>query len=142
MLDADPEPGSGPLLYSADLERNEAMSGLADQTPVGAAASLRERSRMRRRVRYLRRLRELQLRDLGGFLLEQKRLGRENPQVLQTKLEGAADTDRELQALEEALEERRSLREVREPGVGGACSSCGTVHGSADRFCSWCGQRL
>jgi hypothetical protein len=142
MLETDPEPGTEPLLYSAALERDEAMSGLTDQPPVGAAPSLRERSQIRRRVRYLRRLRELQLRDLGGFLLEQRRREHENPQVLQTKLGGAAETDRELRALEDALEQRRPLREVREPGVGGACSSCGTVHGSADRFCSWCGQRL
>jgi hypothetical protein len=118
------------------------MSGLVDHTPVGAAASPRERSRIRRRVRYLRKLRELQLRDLGGFLLEQRRLGRENPQVLQTKLASAADTDRELRALEGALQERRPLRDVREPGIGGSCPGCGTVHGSADRYCSWCGQKL
>lgn len=118
------------------------MSGLVGETPVGTPASLRERSRIRRRVRYLRRLRELQLRDLGGFLLEQARLGRENPQVVRTKLAEAMDTDNEIRALEGALEQRRALREVREPGVGGACQSCGTVHGSVDRYCSWCGHAL
>jgi hypothetical protein len=156
MLEADPEPG----LYSAALERDEAMSGLVDQTttpatqpspaapaesaaaPPARASTLRERSRIRRRVRYLRRLRELQLRDLGGFLLEQARRGRENPRVVQTKLAGAVETDRELRTLERALQEHSSLPEVREPGVGGACPSCGTVHGSADRYCSWCGRRL
>ncbi len=97
MLEPGPEPG----LYSADLERDEAMSGLVEQTPVGAAPSLRERSQIRRRVRYLRRLRELQLRDLGGFLLEQLRLGRENPEVARTKLNAAAETDRELRRLEQ-----------------------------------------
>jgi uncharacterized OB-fold protein len=34
------------------------------------------------------------------------------------------------------------LTDVREPGIGGACSACGTVHGSADRYCSWCGREL
>lgn len=118
------------------------MSGLVDPAPVGTAASVRERSRIRRRVRYLRKLRELQLRDLGGFLLEQTRLGRENPKVLQTKLTSATETDRELRALLTALEERRALREVREPGIGGSCPGCGTVYGSGDRYCSWCGQKL
>jgi hypothetical protein len=119
------------------------MSGVVEETPDPAAApGLRERGQMRRRVRYLRKLRELQLRDLGGFLVEQARLGRENPRVVEAKLAGAVATDRELRALEQALEERRPLREVREPGVGGACSACGTVHGSGDRYCSWCGQKL
>jgi hypothetical protein len=157
MLEARPEPG----LYSANLERDEAMSRLVDETrtpatedpgataaPAGAQSdpdavpSLRERGQLRRRVRYLRKLRELQLRDLGGFLLEQARTGRENQDVLRTKLGGASETDRELRALERALGGRRPLREVREAGIGGACPACGTVHGSTDRYCSWCGQSL
>lgn len=139
MLERAPEAD----LYSAALERQEAMSGLVDEPPDAAAApGFRERGQLRRRARYLRKLRELQLRDLGGFLLEQARLGRENPRVVQAKLESAAATDRELRALEGALQARRPLREVREPGVGGACPTCGTVYGSADRYCSWCGQKL
>ncbi len=118
------------------------MSGLVEEAPVGAAPSLRERSQIRRRVRYLHRLRELQLRDLGGFLLEQVRLGRENPEVAQTKLSAAAETDRELRRLEKTLKHRTRLREVREAGIGGACPACGTVHGTSDRYCSWCGQKL
>lgn len=118
------------------------MSGLVDDTPVSTAPSHRERSQVRRRVRYLRKLRELQLRDLGGFLLEQARLGRENPEIVRTKLTAASETDRELRELERVLGGRTALREVREPGVGGACPACGTVHGSSDRYCSWCGQKL
>jgi hypothetical protein len=93
-------------------------------------------------VRYLRRLREIELRDLGGFLLELHRFERRRPDLVQAKLAGAAETDRELRALELALGERRPLRELREAGIGGACPSCGTVHGSGDRYCSWCGRRL
>lgn len=135
------------------------MSGLVDHTrtpapgpetaapadaeePPAAAPRLRQRGQIRRRARYLRKLRELQLRDLGGFLLEQVRLGRENPRVVQDKLASAAETDRELRTLERVLRERRPLRELREAGVGGACRSCGTVHGSVDRYCSWCGREL
>ncbi|HUE26317.1 MAG TPA: hypothetical protein VMP89_06050 [Solirubrobacteraceae bacterium] len=119
------------------------MSGLVDRiVQQDASAGLRERGKIRRRVRYLRKLRELQLRDLGGFALEQRRLGRERPDLMQAKLDAAAETDRELRALERALAERTALRELREPGIGGACASCGTVHGSSDRYCSWCGRKL
>jgi hypothetical protein len=107
-----------------------------------APATLRERGRMRSRVRYLRQLREIQLRDLGGFLLELHRFGRRRPQLVEEKLAAAAETDGELRALEGALGERRPMRELREAGIGGACQSCGTVHGSRDRYCSWCGRRL
>jgi hypothetical protein len=117
-------------------------SGESSPAPQATPPGLRERARIRRRVRYLRQLREIQLRDIGGFLVEQLRLGRENPDVVRTKLAGAAETDRELRALEGALVERRPLREVREAGVGGACQHCGSVHGSSDRFCSWCGREL
>jgi hypothetical protein len=106
------------------------------------AGGLRARARLRRRARYVRKLRELQLRDIGGFALELRRFGRERPDLLEVKLAAAAETDRELRALEHALGERGALREIREPGIGGACAACGSVHGSGDRYCSWCGQRL
>jgi glutathione S-transferase len=105
-------------------------------------SGLRERSRMRRRARYLRRLRELQLRDIGGFVLELRRFGRERPDLLKEKVEAAAETDRELRALEHELGHGRAVTELREPGIGGACAGCGAVHGSADRYCSWCGREL
>ena len=100
------------------------------------------RSRLRRRARYLRRLRELQLRDLGGFVVELHRFGRERPDLISAKVQAAAGTDRELHALERTLGDERSAMELREPGIGGACAECGTVHGSADRYCSWCGRKL
>jgi hypothetical protein len=103
---------------------------------------LRERSRIRRRARYLRRLRELQLRDIGGFVVELHRFGRERPDVLKEKVEAASETDHELRELERALTDRRPVTDVREPGIGGACPGCGTVHGSSDRYCSWCGREL
>ncbi len=119
------------------------MSGLVERiVRQDAPAGLRERGKARRRVRYLRKLRELQLRDLGGFALEQRRLGRDRPELMRAKLDAAGQTDRELRALERGLSERRPLRELREPGIGGACAACGTVHGSSDRYCSWCGQKL
>jgi hypothetical protein len=125
---------------ASDAERG--TNGAPRARPGASADGLRERARIRRRTRYLRKLRELQLRDIGGFVLELHRFGRERPELLAAKLAGAADTDQELGALEHALDERRPLRELREPGIGGACAACGTVHGSHDRYCAWCGRRL
>jgi hypothetical protein len=115
------------------------MNGVLD---ADEPRSLRDRSRIRRRVRYLRRLRELQLRDIGGLVLELHRFGRERTDLVKAKVEAAAQTAQELRALEHALDENRPVAELREPGIGGACPACGTVHGSADRYCSWCGRRL
>jgi hypothetical protein len=101
-----------------------------------------ERGRIRRRARYLRQLREVQMRDIGGFLLELHRFGRERPDLVNEKVAGAADTDLELRALERLLGEQRRVGELREPGLGGACPGCGAVHGSADRYCASCGEPL
>jgi hypothetical protein len=125
-----------------DAAAEQRANGGPEAPPEAPANGLRERARMRRRTRYLLKLRELQLRDIGGFVLELHRFGRERPDLLAAKLAGAAQTDRELRVLEHALDERRSLGEVREPGIGGACAACGTVHGSDDRYCAWCGRPL
>ncbi|MHB8694830.1 MAG: hypothetical protein ACYDHH_26660 [Solirubrobacteraceae bacterium] len=101
-----------------------------------------ERGRMRRRVRYLRALREIQLRDIGGLALELYRFGKHRPDLLEAKIAGAAVTDTELRTLERVLDEGSSIRELREAGIGGACDNCGAVHGSTDRFCSTCGSSL
>ncbi len=100
------------------------------------------RGRIRRRLRYLRRLREVQLRDIGGFALELHRHDRERPDLLAAKVAAAAQTDAELRALEHALDEGHPMREIREPGIGGACGTCGAVHGSQDRYCATCGEPL
>ena len=100
------------------------------------------RARLRRRARYLRQLREVQLRDLGGFMVEQYRFSRRRPDLVLAKLERVAATDAELRALDEALDGGRSMRELREEGIGGACGHCGSMHGSRDHFCANCGERL
>lgn len=101
-----------------------------------------ERARMRRRARYLRALKEIQLRDIGGFALELYRFSELRPELMAAKLRGASVTDTELRALEHGLDERSTIRELREAGIGGACEHCGAVHGSSDRYCATCGEPL
>lgn len=102
----------------------------------------RARGRMRRRLRYLRRLRELQVRDLGGLVFDLRRFERKRDDLVAQKLDQIRACDDELHALELALGERRDLRDVREPGIGGTCPRCFAIHGSADRFCANCGAAL
>ncbi|TMM03798.1 MAG: zinc ribbon domain-containing protein [Actinobacteria bacterium] len=84
----------------------------------------------------------MQLRDIGGFVLEMDRFRRDRPDLLAAKLAEAASTERELRGLERVLDEQLPLGELRQAGIGGACSNCGAVHGSADRYCGWCGNPL
>ena len=93
---------------------------------------------MRRRLRFLRRLRELGYRDLGGLVFEQHRFARADEALVRGKVDALAAVDRELRALEAALGERRAVTELREPGLT-ACARCGAVIGSDARFCSSCG---
>lgn len=102
----------------------------------------RARGRMRRRLRYLRRLRELQVRDLGGLVFDLRRFERKRDDLLAQKTDQIRACDDELRALELALGERRDVRDVREPGIGGTCPRCFAIFGSADRFCANCGAAL
>jgi hypothetical protein len=118
----------------------------ADQTVVAQSPprrpGFRARGRMRRRLRYLRRLRELQARDLGGLVFDLRRFERKRDDLVAQKIDQIRACDDELRALELALDERRDLRDVREPGIGGTCPRCFAVFGSADRFCANCGAAL
>jgi hypothetical protein len=106
------------------------------------------RGSVRRRVRYLRRARELLLRDLGGFEYEVHRAagGRQNVkhrEILDRKAERLAALDRELRELERRLgEPHRAETVVREPGIGGICPECGELHGSDAGWCAHCGTPL
>jgi len=133
--------GEAPAAAEASAEDGEASDG-ASETAAAAAPSFRERGRVRRRLRYLRRVRELQLRDLGGLVFELGRFGRQREDLVSEKVHQLAATDDELRNLETVLDDRRALVELREPGVGGTCPTCGALHGSADRFCSQCGRPL
>jgi hypothetical protein len=101
----------------------------------------RERGRMRRRVRFLRKARELAYRDLGGLVFEMQRLGQRNDELVAAKLGVLASFDTELHALERALDERRPVTVLREAGIA-ACPRCAAIHGSDDRFCPMCGMQM
>jgi len=116
-------------------------AGLDPAEPVASPAG--RRGRLRRRLRYLRRARELMLRDLGGLLYEVHRTGggdvSAHTAVIGGKVERLARLDAEAAAIETALGAPRSEAVVFEPGIGGTCAVCGELYGSAARFCSHCG---
>jgi hypothetical protein len=103
-----------------------------------ARAGFRERGRLRRRLRFLRRVRELGFRDLGGLVFDQHRFNRPDESLVQAKLAALAAVDGELRAIERVLRDERPDTELREAGVS-ACRRCGGLIGSDARFCSSCG---
>ena len=103
---------------------------------------VRERGRARRRLRYLRQVRELQLRDAGGFVFDLYRFGERRDALVRTKLDALIATDKEIRSLEGLLGVAGRTQEIRQPGVGGACPNCGAFHSSEASFCAQCGVEL
>jgi lipoprotein-anchoring transpeptidase ErfK/SrfK len=88
---------------------------------------------IRRRLWRLRRLRDSQLKELGGLAVELRRLDSPRYEELAgERLDAAAATDRELMALE---------RRLAPDDVGGVCPSCG-LHSTQTRYCLRCGEEL
>jgi len=116
-----------------------AQEGLpAGQAPDDGAPSFHHRGRLRRRLRYLRRVRELGFRDLGGLVFDQHRFDRRNEDLLRAKVDALAAVDRELRTLERVLADRRPVTELHEPGIT-VCARCGALPGSDARYCPSCG---
>jgi hypothetical protein len=105
--------------------------------PPGFAA----RGRLRRRVRFLRKARELGYRDLGGLVFNLHRFGQRNDELVLGKLTTLGQIDTELRALESSLHEHQPVTVLREAGLT-ACPRCAAIHGSEDRFCPNCGLPL
>ena len=109
---------------------------------VGDRPSTQRRNRLRRRLRHLRRVREVLLRDLGGMVFEVHRSGQagaeEQSRLVGSKLARLDAVNAELHELEAILGDRRGMT-LREPGIGGTCPLCGELHGSDARFCWACG---
>jgi len=116
-------------------------AGAEPPDPSAPRPTFRNRGRMRRRLRFLRRVRELGLRDLGGLVFDQHRFGCPDEGLVRGKVAALIAVDVELRALERALRDRRDIVELREPGLS-ACPRCGALHGSDARFCPSCGLAL
>ncbi len=131
----------------ASSESSEAGTQVAlrsGPTPAGETRrlGLRERSRLRRRVRFLRKRRELELRDLGGLIFDMYRFGSKRQDLVRDKLQEMFAADRELREFEHLLGKRPRRLDIREAGVGGACPRCQQLYSTEARFCSRCGQAL
>ncbi|UGS37695.1 zinc ribbon domain-containing protein [Capillimicrobium parvum] len=140
---APPEAAAaGTELVPADLPPDAAAP--ADQ-PAGtepatepAAPTFLARGRMRRRLRYVRRAREVALRDLGGLVFDMHRFGRDRNDLVDQKLTALSALDAEMRALGQALEDPDGVTVLREPGLA-SCARCGALHASDAHFCSTCG---
>lgn len=112
----------------------------AEPEPAGAPG-FRERGRMRRRLRYLRRAHELGLRDLGGLVFDLRRFRRQRFDLVEAKLQTLTLVDREMRAIEAALDDRRPVVELREAGIA-SCPRCGGLTASDANFCANCGLQI
>src|SRR3954452_21872307 len=118
----------------AELQPAEVRPAVpAGAEPADPAAppqpSFRNRGRLRRRLRFLRRVRELGFRDLGGLVFDQHKFDRPNVDLVRGKVAALAADDSELRAFEEALGEKRDITQLREPGIS-ACPRYRLLHGS------------
>ena len=71
--------------------------------PPASTTGFGSRGRTRRRVRFLRKARELAYRDLGGLVFNLHRFGQRNDPLVLAKLNTLGHIDRELRPLEGAL---------------------------------------
>ena len=140
-----PQEGTDEAPETAEARPTEVQpavpAGAEPADPVAPRPTFRNRGRLRRRMRFLRRVRELGFRDLGGLVFDQHKFDRQNVDLVRGKVSALAAVDAELRVLEEALGEKRDITELREPGIT-ACPRCGTLHGSDANFCPSCGLAL
>ena len=87
-------------------------------------------------------MRELQLRDAGGFVFDLYRFGEQRDVLVRAKLDALIATDKEIRSLEARLGVAGRVQEIRRPGVGGTCANCGAFHASEASFCAHCGVEL
>lgn len=130
-----------PTVVAPVVGTAEDSATVVEEAPADAAPRFRDRARIRRRLRYLRRYRELAFRDLGGLTFDLHRFGRDRPDLVAQKLENLKTVDQELRTLETALRDRQDITRLREPGIA-ACPRCQTLHDSDANFCPGCGTPL
>ena len=129
---------AGPDSESPLPDGASGQPAVPQQPAPPARPGFRERGRLRRRLRYLREVRELGYRDLGGLVLDQHRFQRPNEELVAGKVEAIEALDVEMRAIEQALSESTPYTELFIPGLS-ACPRCGALHGSDARFCPQCG---
>lgn len=117
----------------------DALEGGSTEVQSTRATGFLQRAVLRRRLRFLRRRRELALHDLGGFLFESHRLGEARAELLDEKLAAITALDDELATLQQALELREELAVLHEPGIA-SCPRCATIHDSTANYCPSCGR--
>jgi hypothetical protein len=110
----------------------------ADTVPGEETPGWIERGKLRRRLRFVRRARELALRDLGGLVFDLHRFGRERNDLVEQKLSALSTLDSEMRALETLLEDQPEITVLNEPGLA-SCPRCGALHASDAAYCSACG---
>ena len=121
---------------------SDVPAGIERGTEPSTKTGSRERGRMRRRLRELRRLREALLLELGALVLEAHRHDRDDTPVIKHKAAEAAAVDAEARALADALDTDAGIDTVVAAGIAGPCPTCGTLTSTAARFCSTCGTAL
>ena len=145
---APPQPGAAPADGAGTTDQHTQV--IVQELPAGPGAgmaadaqgtSFRDRGRLRRRLRFLRRTRELAFRDIGGLIFDMRRFGRDRPDLVESKINALAAVDQELRALERVLDDRRPIHELREPGIT-SCARCGALHASDSNFCPNCGLQI
>jgi hypothetical protein len=130
-------PGTEPAPAPAPPPTENQPAGV-DAASIPQDPGFLERGGLRRRLRFLRKTRELAYRDLGGLVFEMHRLGQERKDLLAGKLATLGRIDTEVRGIENALHTNRGVTVLREAGVT-ACPRCAAIHGSEDRFCPACG---
>jgi hypothetical protein len=136
-------PGDTPEA-ARDEDARDLPAGV-DPGQLASGPSSARRGRLRRRLRYLRAVREILLRDIGGFYYEAQRSESgldPHRRLLDAKAARLARLDEEIRELETRLDEAHPQTIVRQPGIGGTCPQCGELHASDARYCSRCGAAL
>lgn len=147
---AEPTPAAVPAQAETVPEPSpvrDLPAGIDPSELAVAPAASAGRGKLRRRLRYLRRVRELLLRDLGGFIFEIHRTAGGTVQephrrLVESKANRIAAIDAEVRGLEGRLAEPHETALLREPGIGGLCPECGELHASDAHYCSRCGAPL
>jgi hypothetical protein len=137
---ADPTPAPGgdtDAPAAAPPPSGEAAPAGADPAPQ-QSLGFAERARARRRLRFLRRARELGYRDLGGLVFDLHRYNRERNDLVAAKVHTLSVMDQELHALETLLKQRQTVTVLHEPGIV-ACPRCAAIHGTEINYCPNCG---